>query len=51
MPYVKARWGNNGKWQYCPPGGYVVGMRLKAESYQGIDLSTDLRKHPFSKMS
>ena len=26
------RWG---EWQYCPPGGYVVGMMVKAESYQG----------------
>ena len=53
LPFVKARWGHWGEWQYCPQGGYVVGMKVKAESYQGIDLSTNLRKrkHPFSKMS
>ena len=45
MPYVKARWGNNGRWRSCPPGGYVVGMKVKAESFQGIDLSTNLFTH------
>ena len=44
LPFVKARWGHWGEWQYCPEGGYVVGMKVKAESYQGIEQSTNLRE-------
>ena len=36
-PFVKANFGNWGEWQHCPEGGYVVGMRMKKEGYQGIE--------------
>ena len=36
-PFVKANFGNWGEWQHCPKGGYVVGMRMKKESWQGIE--------------
>ena len=41
---MKADWGNWGEWQHCPQGEYVVGMRVKAESYQGIEQPTALRE-------
>ena len=44
LPFVKANWGNWGEWQQCPEGEYVVGMKVKAESNQGIELSTNLRE-------
>ena len=44
LPFVKANWGNWGEWQHCPKGEYVVGMRVKAESYQEIEQSTKLRE-------
>ena len=44
LPFVKANWGNWGEWQHCPKGEYVVGMRVKAERYQGIELSMNVRK-------
>ena len=44
LPFVKANWGNWGEWQHCPEGEYVVGMKVKAEKYQGIELSMNLRK-------
>ena len=36
-PFVWGFWGSWGEWQNCPPppGGYVMGMKVKAESYQG----------------
>ena len=33
MPFVKANWGNWGEWQHCPRGGFVVGMRVKAQPF------------------
>ena len=41
---MKADWGNWGEWQHCPQGEYVVGMRVKAESYQGIGQPANLRE-------
>ena len=34
-PYVTANWGTWGRWSHCKEGEYVVGMQVKAESYQG----------------
>ena len=33
-PYVTANWGTWGRWSHCKEGEYVVGMQVKAESYQ-----------------
>ena len=43
-PFVKASWGRWGEWAECPKGEYVVGAKVKAESFQGIELSTNLCK-------
>ena len=34
-PFVWGFGDSWGEWQHCPPGGYVVGMMVMAESYQG----------------
>ena len=34
-PFIKANFGNWGKWQHCAQGEYVTGMKVKSERFQG----------------
>ena len=34
-PFIKANFGNWGKWQHCAQGEYVTGMKVKSEKFQG----------------